>query len=221
MTATSVLIIGPTGSGKSTSIQHLNPEETYIINVDGKSLPFNGWKDKYQQKDGGNYCPIDNIYTIKNILKDVSDNRKNVKQVILDDVQFVVGNSFMARLKEGGFSKFNEIGTQYFELVQLIKILRDDLIVVFLSHSEITDHGIIKAKTYGKACDENMLLESKFTYVFQTCYIDNKFKFQTKRTDEKGYVKSPMGIFEEIYIDNDLKYICDEIRKYEWGSNDI
>ena len=45
--AQGILVIAESGSGKSTSIENLDPKETFIINISGKALPFKGWKSKY------------------------------------------------------------------------------------------------------------------------------------------------------------------------------
>lgn len=42
-----IAIVGPSGCGKSSSIRNLNSEETFIINVASKPLPFKGWRSKY------------------------------------------------------------------------------------------------------------------------------------------------------------------------------
>ena len=37
-----ILIIGPSGSGKSSSLRSLDPEKTIILNAEQKALPFRG-----------------------------------------------------------------------------------------------------------------------------------------------------------------------------------
>jgi hypothetical protein len=211
--STSVLIIGESGTGKSYSIRNLKPEETFIINVDGKSLPIKGWRSFYERKEGGNYIESDKVNYIQKVIKNISDNRPHVKQVIVDDSQFIVGNQFMSQICSGTWDDYKKIGYSYFVLLESLKYMRDDLIIIVMSHSE-EENGVIKCKTYGKAVDTHVLIESKFTYVLRTVVINDEHFFQTK-TEGKSRVKSPPHLFPERFIPNDLQYVCEKIREFE------
>lgn len=45
-----ICVMGESGSGKTTSLRNLNPEETYIIDADKKGLSWRGWKKQYALK---------------------------------------------------------------------------------------------------------------------------------------------------------------------------
>ena len=113
----SVLILGESGSGKSTSIRTLPHEETLIINVIGKSLPFRGSKNKYKKlsPDGleGNYYASDDHSAIMRIIKLVNEKRKEIKYLVIDDFGYTLTNSFMRRASEVGFKKFTDIGEKW------------------------------------------------------------------------------------------------------------
>ena len=93
--AEGIIVIGDSGSGKSTSIggveelgiKGLDPKETIVINVKNKPLPFRGWKNQYNGKisEGGNYFASANSEEIIRVLKYISDNRPEIKNVVLDD----------------------------------------------------------------------------------------------------------------------------------------
>ena len=162
-----VLILGKTGSGKSTSIENLNPEETYIVNVVGKDLPFKGGKGKYS-KEKKNYVNTSNWSTIVNTLKAIDQKAPHIKTVIIDDFQYVMSYEFMTT-QTSGFEKFNEIAEHAFSIINTAKSLRDDLTVVFLSHTEENIDSMgqksYKIKTIGKLLDDKITIEGLFTIV--------------------------------------------------------
>jgi ABC-type dipeptide/oligopeptide/nickel transport system ATPase component len=104
--ANGVLLIGESGSGKSTSIENLNPGETFIINVKNKPLPFKGWKSNYvpfsKENPNGNYIGTDNPSTMLNVMQHVSDKMSHIKHLIIEDFQYMAANEYMNRAKESG-----------------------------------------------------------------------------------------------------------------------
>lgn len=99
--------------------------------------------------------------------------------------------------------------------------LRDDLYVVFSTHSENTGDRINqyhKIKTIGKMLDSVVTLEGLFTYVFFTTVEKSDdgrpcYKFKTN-SDGTCTAKSPMGLFDEMLIDNDLDMVIKRIKEY-------
>lgn len=228
MPASCVLVVGESGSGKSTSIEKLDPKETFIINVSSKPLPFHGWKKKYsvltKTNPQGNLLNTDSADAIVATLKHISDNRPEIKYVIVDDSQYVAANEYMRRVKEIGFQKFTEIALNIFRLPKMCQELRDDLFVFFLSHAETiaTSEGDykVKAKTLGKMIDNTITYEGMFSIVLFTERRETKegldYGFVTNG-DPRSTAKSPRGMFDKTFIPNDLKVVVDAIRKYEEG----
>lgn len=102
-----IAIVGPSGSGKSTSTRNLDPSETFYIAVDSKGLPFQGWKKKYQKTspkefDKGNYLHIEDPEKMEKVFVRINDERPDIKTVIVDDYQFIMGNEFMYKWNEKG-----------------------------------------------------------------------------------------------------------------------
>ena len=155
--AQSVLIIAESGSGKSTSIETLNPAETFIINVANKPLPFKGWKSKYKQwsKD----TPTGNLYakpeadSIVACMRYISEKRPEIKTIVIDDFQYMSGFEYMEKALEKGYDKFTKMASNLSKVATLPKDLRDDLTVFFLTHAEestdIEGNRKLKAKTIG------------------------------------------------------------------------
>ena len=205
------LIIGKSGTGKSRSIINLPADKTGIINVNGKPLPFKGWKTNYKvmNKDGGNMLMSDKHETI---IKSIEFINKNFTTGVIDDFQYLMANEFMRRAKETGFQKFTDIGCHAWEIVHLLSSSPIHWFV--LSHSETTDTGETKAKTIGKLLDDKICLEGMFSMVLNTVVEDGKFYFETQNNGQNTS-KSPEGMFDSVRIPNDLDYVISHINKYE------
>lgn len=212
-----ILIIGESGSGKSTSIRNLNPLETVIINVLDKPLPFKGFKKNYikmaTEDKKVNYFATDEANKIKQAIDKVNQSRPEVKNIIIDDFQYIMANEFMRRALERGFDKFSEIGQKTWDLIKHISQGREDINCFILSHSDTDQSGKIKCKTIGKMLDDKICVEGMFTIVLHALTSDNKYKFLTQN-DGTHLAKSPLGMFKEKYIDNDLLEINKAINDY-------
>jgi hypothetical protein len=216
--ATAVLVIGESGVGKSTSIRNLDPKETFIIKVIEKPLPFKNTYTKLIQdlstkQYTGNVKTTDNYSNIKQIINYVNTKRLEIKNIIIDDFQYVMSNEFMRRASERGFEKFTEIGQHSFEIIESIEACRDDLKVFILTHADSDESGKIRAKTIGKLFNDKVTLEGRFTIIFHASVMDGKYVFLTQN-DGHHIAKSPMDMFDEKYIDNDLAMIASKIDEY-------
>lgn len=141
MAAETILILGESGNGKSTSLRNLNPSETFIISTTSKPFPWRGWKKSYTKFDPktnpeGNWYQTAKSTNILAILKYVSAKMPQIKTVILEDIQYTMSFEYMERRKETGFNKFSDIGGDFTDLLRAADTLRDDLKVVFIAHSE-------------------------------------------------------------------------------------
>ncbi len=216
-----MLIIGESGTGKSTSIRNLNPKETFIINIFNKPLPFKGYKAKYKSivdwddKEGNYFSTNDHSKIIK-MLRIIDKQRPEIKNIIIDDFQYIMCSEFMNRVKERGYDKFSEIAQHAYNIIEALPTLREDLNCFVLSHSELNEAGKMKAKTIGKLIDDKVVLEGLFTTVLQTEISESGYRFLTQG-DGKHIAKSPMGMFEDRYIANDLQYVVEKMNHYYQG----
>lgn len=195
-----VLVLGFSGSGKSASMRNFKADEIALVNVNSKPLPFRTQFRSVIKSD--NY-------------KEISDFicKQTAKVIVIDDTQYLMANEFMRRAKEVGFQKFTDIGKNFWELVKLIERLPEDTVVYFLSHLETGEDGRQKVKTIGKLLDEKITVEGMFTIVLKTVASDGKYLFATQ-TDGSDTCKSPMGLFNQMYIPNDLKMVDETLRVY-------
>ena len=223
-----IAVVGESGSGKTTSIRNLNPEETFIISTTGKRPGIQGAKKKYptftvdsDKQLTGNFYTASNVDNISKMLKIINTKMTNIKTVVIDDYQYVMGFEAMDRANDKGFDKFVQMAQHAYQVLKDAMNLRDDLYVVILTHSEnqgdkLNPYYVIK--TQGKMLTNVITLEGLFTYVFFTEVSkgdDDKpsYKFKTN-SDGTCTAKSPMGLFDELLIDNDLKLVIDRIKEY-------
>jgi len=223
--AQEILIIGESGSGKSTSLEGLNPEATFIINVAKKPMPFKGWKNRYsklsKEQPEGNYIESDNSATIIRTMKHISENMPNIKTVIVDDFQYVMANEYMRRANERGFEKFTDIGLHAWEVANGGKNMRDDITFVMIGHAEsatdLQGNRKLKFKTVGKLVDNVITMEGMFTVVlFTDVSVDaegnTSYQFITQ-SDGTTTAKSPRDMFK-LKIPNDLEYVMKTMSEY-------
>ncbi|PQX95819.1 ATP-binding protein [Cronobacter sakazakii] len=216
---TATLILGESGTGKSTSLRNLNPEEVILVKPVGKPLPFKSreWKPWDAKSKHGVVVSSDRWDVIVKVIQNAVNYGKRI--VVVDDFQYVMSNEFMRRSEEKSFDKFTEIGRHAWEVIKAAQDAPDDLRVYFLAHTEETAMGRVKMKTIGKMLDEKITVEGMFTIVLRTLTRDDQFFFTTKNNGADT-VKSPMGMFETNEIDNDLAMVDATICDY-WGLSNI
>jgi len=203
-----IIIIGESGTGKSTSLRNLNQEETIIVNVGGKRMPFKGGDKKF----GKNILHTTNSNKVCGWLQKMKD-KKDIKNIIIDDFQFLGGFEYIARANEKGYEKFSQIAQSMFMPLHEATNMRDDQKVFVLAHQEIDERGRAKIKTVGKMVDNAINLESLATIVLYTEVKDGEYLFRTHNTGSNTG-KSPMGMFETDLIENDLQKVIDIINNY-------
>lgn len=196
-----VLILGESGSGKSTSLRNFQKDELAIYNVAGKPLPFRGGTD-LNRADNVSYSAI-----MQNMSK------KKFRCYVIDDSQYLLAFELFERVNEKTYDKFTEMAVHFYDLIQyVIRQMPPDCIVYFLHHTDDVD-GKVKAKTVGKMLNEKLTVEGLFSIVLMAKNMDGRYIFRT-HSDGRDTVKTPMGMFEQDEIDNDLKAVDAAIRDY-------
>ena len=219
------IIAGDTGTGKSTSIKNLNPKETYIINVLNKPLPFKGSKSSYNE-ELKNIANVSDWGTVKSIIEGVGKNRPEIKNIIVDDIGFVMTSEFFDRSSETGFSKFSDIGKHMQSILSAAKNQRDDLNIALMFHDEddVSDKFKVgkKLKTIGALIDDKynpLAIVSVALFTNVSFDKDGKadYGFITNRTMMGNMLipaKSPEGMFNTIKIPNDLSIVFGAMDAY-------
>lgn len=200
--AIKTLVLGNSGTGKSASMRNFKADEICVISCAGKPLPFRNNFDVVKP-------------TFENLSQDVMDAivKTDKKVIVVDDAQYIMSFQYMRRIHENGWDKWNDIQGDFFQIIQSVDLLPDDVTVYFLSHTQRDDEGHEKIKTMGKMLDEKITIEGLFTTVLKTSVQDGHYYFVTQNNG-MDTVKSPIGMFDTYAIDNDLKYVDEKIRNY-------
>lgn len=199
MNSVPILLIGKSGSGKSTSLRNFKKDEVAVINVLGKPLPFRSDIKAVKLDD----------YT--NILNQIKLTKKDV--IVIDDANYLITNEFMKNSSIKGYDKYNEMANHFFELINGIKNIEGGKTVYLIMHEDVDDNGNVKPKTIGKLLDEKVNIQGMFTICIRAMYENGKYVFRLK-TNGQDCVKTPFGMFDTDEMENDLKAFDDVVREY-------
>lgn len=203
------LILGESGTGKTCSLRNLDPKNTLLIQPVRKPLPFRstGWKEIKAKGDGNNILVCSNPQAIINCMK-----ASPFDVIVVDDWQYILASMYMAARNVKGFDKFTEIGGAGFDIAKAASELAENKRVYVLAHTTSDEFGNTRIKTLGKLLDDKIVVEGMFTTVLRTHVESGRYLFSTQNSGSDT-VKSPMGMFSEKYIENDLaaidQIICD------------
>ena len=203
------LILGESGTGKTCSLRNLDPKNTLLIQPVRKPLPFRstGWKEIKQKGDGNNILVCSNPQAIINCM-----HASPFDVIVVDDWQYILASMYMAARNVKGFDKFTEIGGAGFDIAKAASELGENKRVYVLAHTTSDEFGNTRIKTLGKLLDDKIVVEGMFTTVLRTHVENGRYLYSTQNSGSDT-VKSPMGMFSEQYIENDLaaidRVICD------------
>lgn len=220
-----VIILGSSGAGKSTSIKTLNPQETVVLNVLGKDLPFKGSRANYT-REKKNLIQSSKWDSIAAMMQSISSNMPDIHNIVIDDAIYIMRTEFFDRSKEKGFDKYNELADHFRKIIAIGNSLREDITVFMMLHTETleADGSVIgyKASTVGKLLDKmyNPLESVSITLFAQPKYDEKgkpEFGFWTHPMKVNGIeipAKSPAEMFEEDFIPNSLQLVLDKMHEY-------
>lgn len=205
-----VLILGPSGSGKSTSMQNLDPSKVQLVQPIKKPLPFRSgaWKMRNRDNPDGSIFQSDDSVEIEKVM-----HRAGREIIIVDDYQAVLTNELMRRSTETGFQKFADIGRGAWNIFMAAGALEDHQRVYIMAHTQTDDLGNVRMKTVGKMVDEKVVPEGYFTIVLRAELVNGKHVFATQ-TNGQDCAKSPVGMFSDFHIPNDLAAVDAAIVEY-------
>lgn len=194
------LILGSSGSGKSTSLRNLDPKKTLLIQCIKKPLPFKsaGWKTRITLKSEGNVIQSSEPATIEKIMR-----QSPHEVVVIDDYQAVMVNELMNRSSEKGYDKFTDIGKNAWNIFNAAGELAEHRRVYILAHTNTDEFGNVRMKTVGKLVDQHIVPEGFFTIVLRTEVVNGQYTFRTQ-TNGQDCCKSPIDMFPDLSIPNDL-----------------
>ena len=202
-----VLVLGASGSGKTTGIRNMDRKTTVVCQVEKQRLPF---------REGFPMALKNANYTnIVELFKQIRDGaRKDIRAIVIDDSQFLMVNEFFDKAAEKGYEKFTSIALNFRNLIHWANIgLPEDVVVYFLHHTQVDEYGKTKAKTIGKMLDEKLTVEGCYDIVLMTERNQDGWFFRTHSTGADP-VKTPIDMFDDDLIPNDLAAVDARIREY-------
>lgn len=204
------LILGSSGSGKSTSLRNLDPSKTLLVQCIKKPLPFKaaGWKHRLSLKSEGSVIQTSDPTVIERVLRGSTE-----EIVVIDDYQAVMVNELMSRSSEKGYDKFTDIGKNAWNIFTAAGALAAHRRVYILAHTNTDEFGNVRMKTVGKLVDQHIVPEGFFTIVLRTEVINGNYTFRTQ-TNGQDCCKSPIGMFDELAIPNDLAAVDQAISEF-------
>jgi hypothetical protein len=231
--ANKIMVTGKSGSGKTYSLRTLDPASTFIICPDEKNPPFKGWRKNYTMTDPGlgRFSPTVNNYykttdwnSIQRALNFVSDNRPEIKTIVIDTITYAMIGEFMGKATVKGYDKFTEMGSNVYQTLKMIDGLRDDLTVIVMAHTEKGTFNGVDTTEFGvpggKLVKDVVKPEGMFVITLETIVEKVgdvvKYSFMTQN-NTTNMAKSPIGMFPSKTIDNDMKMVLDCIKLYEEG----
>ena len=212
-------VMGESGSGKTTAMRNLDPNETFYIDCDKKGLNWKGWRKQYNV-DNKNYWSSDSYSVVAGLLNKINsqDNLKHIKYVVIDTINgIMVAEEMRILAMQSGDkrSAWSDLASHGWELINTCLTLREDLTVIVLCHSETIsdDNGIVRTriKTNGRKL-EKLVLESKMTTVIWSVRQDGKYKFILSA--DGSTCKVPLGAFEKDECENDITIIIKALEDF-------
>jgi hypothetical protein len=217
-----VFLVGKSGMGKSTSLRNLNPDETVIINTDQKALPFKNFSAKYSEEKR-NYRKTSDINIVISTLQKVN-TLPNVKTVVIDTWSRIMTDTVMSQSfrAEKGFDKWSKMAAAQYDLINTVNdVMRDDIIVYLIAHPEThyDDSGFsserigVQGKMLERFVPESFSTIVLYSEIVKTPGQPNRHVFRTVSSGNDT-CKTPLEMFEEDLIDNNLVDVNNTIREY-------
>lgn len=210
-----LLLIGRSGVGKSTSLRNLDPNTTAILKCVNKKLPFKKGDTNFKSM----YVPT--AQDITSAVAKIITKAPHIKTIVLDDVFYSMAFENFRRSSDKGYQKFTDMAKQMFDIITLPDSLPEevaskrDITFIYITHSETNPNTMeTDIKTIGKMLESQLGIAGLFTIVLEAMIVDGEYKILTHNINGNSVVKTPMGMFEDDYIDNDMKYVLDKIKEY-------
>lgn len=206
-----IMILGASGSGKTTSLEKLDPKQTFYIDADGKGLSWKGWRQQYN-KTNKNYWQCDDSNQIYAMMQQINEKHKQVKFLVIDTLNGCMVADEMRRAKEKAYDKWMDLAQSVYSIVDFSNKMRDDLTVILIGHTQTSDDGFTCMLTNGRKLNK-ICLESKMTTVLLSRINDNgEYVFETRAKNSTA--KTPRGAFDTDEIPNDITLVIEALKDF-------
>lgn len=206
-----IMILGTSGSGKTTSLEKLDPKQTFYIDADGKGMSWKGWRNQYN-KENKNYFRCDDPAQIYALMQQIDMKQTQIKYLVLDTLNSAMIADEMRRIKEKTYDKWVDLSQSVYNIVDYSNKMRDDLTVILIGHTQTSDDGFTCMLTNGRKLNK-ICLESKMTTVLIAKVNENgEYIFETKAKNSTA--KTPRGAFDTDEIPNDVTLVIKALKDF-------
>lgn len=206
-----IMILGASGSGKTTSLEKLDPKQTFYIDADGKGLSWKGWRKQYN-KENKNYFRCDVPEQIFSLMQQIDEKQKQIKFLVIDTLNGCMVADEMRRSKEKTYDKWADLAQSVYSIVDYSNKMREDLTVILVGHTQTSEDGFTCMLTNGRKLNK-ICLESKMTTVLLSRINENGgYVFETRA--KNSTVKTPRGAFDTDEIPNDITLVIDALKDF-------
>lgn len=206
-----IMILGTSGSGKTTSLEKLDPKLTFYIDADGKGLSWKGWRNQYN-KANKNYFQCDDPNQIFGLMQQINAKQTQIKYLVIDTLNGCMVADEMRRAKEKAYDKWMDLAQSVYNIVDYSNKMRDDLTVILIGHTQTSDDGFTCMLTNGRKLNK-ICLESKMTTVLLSKINDNgEYVFETRAKNSTA--KTPRGAFDTDEIPNDITIVIEALKDF-------
>lgn len=207
-------IMGEPGTGKSTSLRTLPPEETFYCDCDGKGLNWRGWREQYNTENK-NYLKSSFPQIVLKYMDNIAEKAPHIHYFVIDTMNNLMVSDEMRRCKEKGYDKWMDLAACVWDMVDRPSTYREDLTIILLFHTqtEMTDFGyeFTRIKTNGRKTEKNNI-DSKFNWLLRSVKQDDKYYFET--TAHNSTARTPLEAFETEYIPNDVMEVIKVMKEF-------
>lgn len=194
------MVLGPSGSGKSTSTLGLGAAGVRVFGCTGKRLPYRA-QIPYTPRCG-----------YRDIAEALGENSERC--YVIDDSTYLMQLDNFRRAKSKGYEKFVTMAVAFEALLEAAMATDDDTTVYFLHHPQFSEDGSCKPQTIGKMLDNQLCVEGLFDIILEAGVVEQgRHVFWT---NGHGIAKTPLNMFDDQVIDNDLGAVDDAVREF-WG----
>ena len=206
-----IMIIGASGSGKTTSLEKLDPKQTFYIDADGKGLSWKGWRQQYN-KENKKYFRCDAPEQIFSLMQQIDEKQKQIKFLVIDTLNGCMIADEMRRSKEKTYDKWMDLAQSVYGIVDYANKMREDLTVILVGHTQTSEDGFTCMLTNGRKLNK-ICLESKMTTVLLSRINENgEYVFETRAKNSTA--KTPRGAFDVDEIPNDITIVIDALKDF-------
>lgn len=207
--AVPVLLLGPSGAGKTYSLRNMADDSYGLIECEKTMLPFRSTKRFYRTKD------LDKLAEV------VSAYAKRTNTIVVDDFGYCITDLYMRHSwgdeeYRDQFKVYKEIGGRVYRFIEFVNDLEGDVIVYLIMHTDTDAMGNLVPATVGKLLNEKVNLLGMVNVCILAESHGGEYKFIV---DGKPPAKS-CGAFANAEQPNDLSVINHGLREFMGWSGD-